>query len=102
VSNRRKINPGNGRVIEGTGVKIKVDVGKIHAADPGTPGAHSWRVFSSYAISDENAAAAARNPNASIHLDMENLVSITGPVCFQCQVLWTPQLAVSVCEGDPS
>lgn len=34
-------------------------------------------------------------------LDRENIVNVSGPACFYCELEYTPQLAQRACRGEP-
>ena len=59
-----------------------------------TPGVHCWHVVGAWTIADPEAER--------VDLDVENLVSVTPPVCMWCERMYSRELAAEPCPGDVS
>jgi hypothetical protein len=57
-------------------------------------GDHLWTVVSIYRIDP------VRAMQGTSFLDTENLICITGPGCYYCEKMFTPQLAKRRCTGN--
>ena len=57
-------------------------------------GDHLWIIAGAWAVRPE-----VWNGDNLPHLDRENLVSISGPGCWYCEMPWHPILAKRRCKG---
>lgn len=76
---------------------------KIHAQNLAAlaeaKGAHVWVMVAAWRVIEP---AATRDLSASITLDVENLLTLEGPGCYVCEQVWTPEVGMSRCPGDPA
>lgn len=70
-----------------------------HRLQPRTPGDHVWISACAFRLTDESAKAAVTGAG-QIHLDMENLASISVG-CYICEQPWTQRTAHRRCTGEP-
>ena len=78
-------------IVRSTGVKVEGSPAKVHASFPEFNGRHLWIFVGVWRV--ENPAASAQN------FDMENLLTIEGPVCLHCEQQWRPTIG-SKCPGE--
>lgn len=91
---RRRKNPPGRPPLRGTGIVIEA-VSKYGKDVPRPlPGIHMWVITGAWHIVDPS-------PVASVHLDVENLLTLGGPGCYECEQMWTPAIAAQPCPGDP-
>jgi len=83
--------------VEGTGISQHVSgfFNNTPEFDPLT-GNHHWAIFANWKCADPQGVMMGKG---GMHLDRENLESISPPMCLFCEKVWTPQLALHKCEG---
>lgn len=86
-------------VITGSGVTYSPTRGGEERLQPRMPGDHVWITAAAFRLSDESARAAAEG-GAQVHLDMENLASLSVG-CYVCEEPWSQRLAHRRCKGEP-
>lgn len=77
---------------DGTYQEVVGYVDRVPDFDP-RAGDHLWIVNATYRW-----GGPSEGPS---YLDTENLILITGPGCYYCEQVWTPQLATRRCKGHP-
>lgn len=75
---------------------VAASVNRIPEFDRRT-GAHLWTVIQMHRV----VPAMWADPTATPHLDMENLLTVQGPVCFFCEELYSDRLDKRRCKGKP-
>lgn len=96
MSTRRKQVSGDPRP-RAIATGIKVEAAHKWRADPPAQvaGEHLWILAGMWAVKPE--------PRKGQYLlDVENLVTLTGPGCWYCEQPWTPELAAARCAGEGS
>lgn len=87
MSNRPKL-----RAARGSGIKVDA-TRRAHAPlQPATAGRHEWVVLAMFRVADPSAER--------FDLDTENLVTIEGPGCYQCERPYSPQVVTQPCRGE--
>lgn len=80
-----------------SGVKQKVELNRLPGTDIHyTPGEHLWIVAGCWKVNPATFRA-----DQDIHLDVENLLEISGPGCFVCEQNWSWVIASKPCPGEP-
>lgn len=64
---------------------------------PGRVGAHVWVAVAVFRVTSESLQGTAAD---QIHLDRENLASITVG-CYVCEQPWSPRIGYRDCPGHP-
>lgn len=82
-------------VYTGSGHQEEIFVKK---APDAVPGQHRWTVMAMWAV---DPTTMDPDDASTRHLDHENLLSLSPPMCFNCEQLYTPALAGQRCAGDP-
>lgn len=99
MSTRRKPPTRRPTGVRSTGIKVQARH-RHHQPLPEPPtGEHVWAVLGAWRIHDPAAAVSA---TGEIHLDLENLLTLEGPACIQCEQPYSPELATHPCHGDPT
>lgn len=87
--------------VDDTGIQAEVPANKMpgvgHDAIPAFDGKHMWIVTAAWRVNP-----ATFRPNESVHLDTENLLTVSGVGCFWCEEEWSFVLASKPCKGDAS
>lgn len=95
---RRYSSDGQTTEVTGLGDQILVDgdaLAKLFdGPKPPPPGRHQWAMFCVFAVDP------LRTNEPSL-LDVENLVQVSGPGCYVCEQLYTPEVAARPCPGEP-
>lgn len=89
---------GGGGIITGTGMQIEAP--SKFGADPKDPGEgiHLWTISAVHRVlNPENFFDPTAGP---MHFDMENLLTIVGPICWKCEFAYSEKLAAKPCEGS--
>jgi hypothetical protein len=71
-----------------------------HRLQPRMPGDHVWISAAAFRLTDESAKAAMTG-DGQVHLDMENLATLSVG-CYVCEQPWSQRLAHRRCTGEPS
>lgn len=58
------------------------------------PGEHLWAMFACWRIGNVDQFMADTD---KVHFDMENLLDVGGPSCFQCEEMYSPEIASKPC-----
>jgi hypothetical protein len=87
---------GGHMVYTGTGHNEEIFVKR---APDAVPGEHRWAVVAMWACDPTK-----MDPNdpQTRYLDHENLISLSPPMCFNCEEMYTEALAKQRCKGDPT
>lgn len=80
------------RQLRSTGM-MQQAASKYNAEPPPFTGRHLWVYTAMWQVTEP-----ARTEQ---WFDMENLVTLAGPVCFWCERAWAPTIGAH-CPGDPS
>lgn len=87
-------------MLRATGVQYSAERARQALLEPRN-GEHVWITVVAYRLSAEQARAAHRQADNPIHLDMENIASVsTG--CFICEQPYTERESYRKCKGEPS
>lgn len=70
----------------------------VKRAPDAVPGQHRWAVVAMWAV---DPTTMDPNDPQTRYLDHENLLSLSPPMCFNCEELYTADLAKQRCKGDP-
>lgn len=83
--------------IHGTGIQYEAppDVDRVPAYDP-RAGDHFWIIPVAFATKP-----ATWRRDQPLHLDMENLVMVSGAGCYYCEQPYSARLAGRRCRGKP-
>lgn len=90
---------GRGAMITSTGTEIFIDgeqmKRKFEGVDPETwpKGEHLWALFTMFRVDPTS--------RESAHLDLENLLQVSGPGCYMCEQMYQPGMESTPCPGSP-
>lgn len=59
---------------------------------------HQWVVIATYGLT--SAEAAATDAGHEQRLDAEHRLSVDGPACLNCELVYSPDLAARSCAGE--
>jgi hypothetical protein len=59
------------------------------------PGKHLWVITAAWHLSDPE------TDGKTTLLDSENLLMISPPGCFKCELMYSPEMAAAPCAGEP-
>lgn len=99
---RRRERDGQGRRLTSLGMTMKVEgqrFDRIYNASPEdsvAPGEHVWAMFMVHQVHNLDELM-----EGEYLFDLESLILTTGPGCYVCEQIYTPEIAATQCPGQP-